>query len=213
MRRVSLYLSANVVVLGLLGVVGCRDREDRLNEDRTTNEPGTVNDPNGPAASPDRPASVQAVNVKNSEAAAIVRTINQGEIDEANAVLSRLTSEPAKNLARLMLDEHTAAQKELTGILSSSGIALQENEKVRNLRKDSQDNLRELNEVAAKDLDMKYIDLQIEEHDEVLEMLDDKLIDTTNDPALSKFLRDQRGKIAGHLEHAKQAKEDLKARR
>jgi predicted outer membrane protein len=181
--------------------------------DDTANEPGAANEDPSPAVNPaDRPPSVQATSIKNSEAAAVVRAVNQGEIDEANAVLGRLRSEPAKNLARMMNDEHSAALRELDRIVSSSGIALKENEKVRSLQKDAQDNLRDLKETDAKDLDMKYVTLQIEQHEEVLEMLDDKLIAETNDPSLSQFLRDQRGKIASHLERAKQAKEDLKAR-
>ncbi|HEX2878724.1 MAG TPA: DUF4142 domain-containing protein, partial [Polyangiaceae bacterium] len=220
MRSVCQCLAVSVVASGLLVLAGCRDQE-RSNE--TTNEPGAVNeglsantdrartDQERPAV--DRPPSVQAASVKNSEAAAVVRTVNQGEIDEANAALGRLSSEPAKKLARMMIDEHSAALRELDRIVGTNGIALQDNDKVRELRKDSLDNVRELKEADVKDVDMKYVDLQIEEHEDVLKMLDDKLIAEANDPSLSAFLREQRGKIASHLEQAKQAKEDLKARR
>jgi putative membrane protein len=202
---------------GLLSLAGCRDRQERSNE--TATDPGAANQ--DLAANPerqtdrppaDRPPSVQATSVKNSEAAALVRAVNQSEVDEAKSVMGKLRSEPAKNLARLMVDEHSAALRELDRIVSSSSIAPQENDKVRELQKDSRENLRELNEADAKDVDMMYIELQIEEHEDALELLDDKLIEEANDPGLSKFLRDQRGKIASHLERAKQAKEDLKAR-
>jgi putative membrane protein len=149
------------------------------------------------------------VDVKTSEAAAIVRTANQGEVEQANAALNRLKSDGARDFARQMITEHGESQQKLERLMTSNRIQMQETDETRELKAASDRAIRAVENADESDTDRAYINAQINGHEELLKKLDDDLIPNTPDSELKQFLEDLRPVVAMHLEHARRVKTDL----
>src|SRR3954463_2537207 len=61
------------------------------------------------------------------EIAAVVTTANQGEIDQANAVLNRVSADDVRSFAQMMITDHTAALTSANDLLSHKNMTPLEN--------------------------------------------------------------------------------------
>ena len=77
------------------------------------------------------------------------------------------------------------------------------------LQTDSQNAISSLSGQTGADFDKAYIDLQVKEHQDVLNTLDQKLIPSAHNADLKKQLSDLRPKIAEHLQKAQQIQQKL----
>jgi putative membrane protein len=171
-----------------------------------------------PAALPTDPAGQGADGTRDvpgsgamsdAQIMAIVATANDGEIAAARLALQRATSNEVKQLAQLMLTEHTAMQETGTALAKELGLAPSESDQSRMLATTADTEAKRLSALEGAAFDKAYVDGQVAMHEGVLDTIDRKLVPSAQNPRLKTMLTDTRPKISGHLEHARKVQAQL----
>jgi putative membrane protein len=160
-----------------------------------------------PSATPpiaDTPAPAPAVAPLSDDAILqVTHTANLGEIEQATLALAKARDSRVKQLATMMLKEHTAADAKGMTLVKSAHLNPLKSEVSTSLESDAQAATSALkSQSAGADFDKAYVDTQVKEHQAVLDTIDQKLIPAANNADLRSYLGDVRPKIAKHLEHA-----------
>ena len=145
----------------------------------------------------------------DSDIAAIMTAANQGEIDQANAALTRATSMDVRNFAQMMVTDHTNALNTAQSLFSSRNITATDNTTSTNLRNGSQQTITALNTYRRSSFDRTYMQAQVDAHQWLLNTLDSTLIPSAHLSAVRTLLQTQRGTVASHLDRARQILQGL----
>lgn len=120
------------------------------------------------------------------------------EVQSSEAALKRGLSPEEKKFAQQMIDDHTAVNKELAALAEKKGIAVP-----KALDKDSQAKIDKLAKVEEKDFAEEYMECQVKDHKEAVELFEDQSTDG-KDPELRAFAAKHLPHLKHHLDLAKQ---------
>lgn len=176
--------------------------------------PGEATAPGGPASgltSADVPregpragnAEVQpAVALSDGQILEVVHTANVGEIEQAKLALSKATDARVRGLARMMVQDHSQADKKGMVLAKKNGIERDTSPTNEVLQSDAEGATRSLKAGPATTFDLDYVNTQVHEHQAVLDTIDQKLIVSASNPDLKAYLVEVRAAVASHLQHA-----------
>lgn len=119
------------------------------------------------------------------------------EVVVSEAVLPNVTTPGARDFARMMIKDHTAANKELKTLATSKGVTLPAETK----QMDLIDKWSE----KSKDLDADYFDEMVSDHKEAVELFEKA--SKSEDPEIAAFARKLLPALKQHLDEAKRNKE------
>lgn len=229
MRTTATLLSSAFSLVLVASVVGCGgDRQSPQNATEVAAVPqATEPDPpkgaptasnaptdmNGPATDNQKgntnasgnaigTGEASAPTLKDGQIVGVTDAVNKAEIDQANLALKKGKSADVKAFAKQMVAHHTEAKKKLDALAAGKSITTEGSDDATKLETDSQAALGSLGSLTGKDFDKQYIDLQVTEHQEVLDALDHKLITQATNPELKTALKGVRDEVAGHLKKA-----------
>jgi predicted outer membrane protein len=74
---------------------------------------------------------------------------------------------------------------------------------------ESEDALASLETKSGKDFDQAYLQLQIDEHRQVLKKLDQELLPAARNPGLKAYLQEIKPKVESHLAQAERLQQEL----
>jgi putative membrane protein len=114
-----------------------------------------------------------------------------------------------KQFAQHMITDHTAAETKLATLDGKAGISPKENAVTAQLKSGGDEIMGNLKSSTGSDFDKAYIDAQVNEHTQVLDLLDNKLIPHAQNADLTKTLQEVRSKVAGHLKMAQEIQSTL----
>jgi putative membrane protein len=134
----------------------------------------------------------------DGQIAAIVTAANVGEVELSKALHDKLTTEPARALAKQLIEEHTKAQAELKDVLAKSGISPIENGNSKHLTEMNKVTIEALSKKSGVELDGDFVAHQLLQHAQVIGTLDHVLLPSVKDPALETYLRKVRGEVGDH---------------
>ncbi|MEO8877207.1 MAG: DUF4142 domain-containing protein [Polyangiaceae bacterium] len=163
--------------------------------------PKNVSDLPAPAKDP--------ASLSDGEIAAITNAANQGEIDQAKLALKKAKSAKVKKFAQMMIDHHTAAMNDQVKLVNTAKITPSSNSMSQQIGTDGATALSSLQNDSGADFDKAYIDLQVNEHQQVLTTLDQKLIPAAANPDLKAALVAFEPKVAEHLKKAQALQTEL----
>ncbi|HEY1959300.1 MAG TPA: DUF4142 domain-containing protein [Polyangiaceae bacterium] len=129
-----------------------------------------------------------------------VDAVNKAEIEQAHVALQKAKDPQVKAYAQMMINQHGQAQQNMHRSLSS--ITPETTPQVSQLESDAQSKLSNLQQKTGSDFDRAYIDLQIQEHQQVLNTLDNQLLSAAHDSQLKQQLTGLRPELQHHLERA-----------
>ncbi len=134
---------------------------------------------------------------------------NTGEIREGELAAKKATNPAVKAFARQMAADHRTLMNEGKSLaLKMSVTPDTTDDDVRDLMKESADDLKDLTEkTAGADWDKDFIDHEIKGHKDVLDKLQDAAKNTTN-PQLRTALEKATGKVQEHLTKAQDIKDN-----
>jgi putative membrane protein len=160
-------------------------------------------------APPAGDAEPKAPPLTDEQIAAIASTADKGEIEQAK--LAQTTSKDAgvKKFAGMMVAHHGDNQKKMTALLQKQKITPQDNPISTQLAGDSAKLVETLKGQKGKDFDRAYIDAQVKEHSQVLDMLDNKLIPSAKNAEFKAALQAFRPKVEEHLKAAQELQSGL----
>ncbi|HEY2324037.1 MAG TPA: DUF4142 domain-containing protein [Thermoanaerobaculia bacterium] len=152
------------------------------------------------SAAPDKEAP--KTNMSSPDMAAVLFAANQGEIDQAAVAYAKLNDSGVKNFAQMMIDDHKKGLTNTTNIMAANKIvahdAAQEAIDIRNKSKQLVTNFQ----TAQGNLDRVYMVAQIEEHQQLLDLLDQKMIPSSRGEVLT-LMQTTRFTVQAHLDRAK----------
>lgn len=139
----------------------------------------------------------------------IAYTANAGEVSEGQLAVTRATATAVQDFAQMMVSDHTAAANAVTSLATSSGIGTVTNDVSVTLSAKTQGELVTLNGVSASQFDMVYMEEQVQDHRDVLELLDETLIPEAQNGDVRTLLQSMRTTVASHLSLAEDISESL----
>jgi putative membrane protein len=136
----------------------------------------------------------------------IIGTVDTAEIEQAEVAQKKTSDPDVRAFATHMIEQHTAAKQTGAQLESQLSLKLDESPKSVDLRARGSATLDKLNTVDASSFDVTYVDSQIEQHAEVLTMIDQQLLPAVVQASVREHLNNARGMVQHHLEQARQLK-------
>ena len=176
-----------------------------------TAEQGAASVPSSQAGQATTPSATSCKTLavcSDGQALAIAIATNQGEIDEANAVVNRLSNAEVRAFAQQMIVDHTRLRDQLlavaanpsasvfggssstgsTGTSTGTPIVQQPNAISSRLQSESQKTIAELTMLEGAQLDQTYLEREILDHLTTLALMDNIVIPSVTNPVLAMAL-------------------------
>ena len=128
---------------------------------------------------------------QNNEFIKTVAKDNKREIVIGKLASEKATSKEVKSYAKMLVSQHTEANKELLKIAEGKGVEIKDS-----VDEASENKLKELKDVKGKDFDKKFISGMIEDHEKDIEQFE-KRAEKTKDAELKEWIE----KTLPHLKH------------
>jgi putative membrane protein len=140
---------------------------------------------------------------------AFAASANAGEVQEGQLAEKKATNPAVKNFAKLMVTDHTKMLADTRALEKKLAITADSSkDEVKDLNKHGQDELKDLtNKKAGKDWDEDYIEKQVDDHQKVLDKLNDAT-QSAKSADLKNALNESIAKVQGHLTQAKAIKDN-----
>lgn len=184
-----------VLLAGAVTAAGC-------SKDSGTSEmePGASQGNEAPPAT----GTVPMTKLTDGQILEIVGAVDTAEIDQAQVALGKTNDPNVRAFATHMVDEHTTAKQTGEQLASQAGLTRAPSPKASELQTKGTQTLETLKAADAATFDATYIQSQVDQHAEVLKMIDDQLLPAVTQPALRDHLTTARGMVQRHLDQAKQ---------
>lgn len=121
------------------------------------------------------------------------------EIAAAKIARERASNRDVQSFARMMMHDHGATSAQLKSTLRRNGIDLA---LPASLDQEHSRMLQDLHDARPRDFDARYIDSQIEAHEEALE-LHNTYAQNGDNPSLKRFAAETAPKVRAHLDLAR----------
>jgi putative membrane protein len=194
--------------MAALIAVACSKRDNEVI--RNDSAAGTV-------SATDTARRVMSTDWTDESILAYLRAANRDEIKVNELAAKKATAPAVKQFAQKMAADHRAGLKEVEALMGKTKMAHDTmkmadtlHEKAHDVVEKSRDEVKDLTEKAAgADWDKDYINLQIDEHKEVIDKLTDAAKNTANKD-LQALLVKMTGTVQEHLTKAEAIKTTLK---
>ncbi|MDC0744026.1 DUF4142 domain-containing protein [Polyangium mundeleinium] len=134
---------------------------------------------------------------------AVVSTVNQNEITNAETARLRATGDGVRSYAERVAAEHQAIETRIQALQEKLRIKQEGSEMQSNLRHEAERAGELLRTVPAADFDVTYLNAQIGGHQRAITLLDAQLIPNAESAEVETFLREVRASLAQHLAQAR----------
>lgn len=143
---------------------------------------------------------------------AFATAANAGEIQEGTIAEQKATSPAVKSFARLMVTDHKKMLADGKALATKLAITPDSSKSdVTDLTKDVNDQVKDLNDKkAGKDWDEDYVGKQVDDHQKVLDKLQDASKSAQN-PQVRDAITQSIGKVQEHLTKAKNLKDQTQS--
>jgi putative membrane protein len=131
------------------------------------------------------------------------------EVAQGKLAMDKAKDPRVKQLAQMMVADHGEADKKALEIVKKENMVLADSPTSTSLKSDADATTDSLKTKTGAEFDKAYVDAQVTEHQAVLDTLDTKLIPAAKDADVKAYLTEVRGKVAMHLDHARQLQTDL----
>jgi putative membrane protein len=170
--------------------------------------------PPGPSGVPIQPGDVPTAKMpealNDGQIVTVLLTANQGEVDIGKVIVARSKNPQVTKFAQLMIDDHSAMRDKLQEWMKKSGTRATPSKTADNLDHDARNGITEYTVLRSPELDRKYMDAAVEDHQNDLDLLD-QLATEAVDADLAGLIRESRPKVEGHLADARRIQADLAA--
>ena len=151
----------------------------------------------------------ETIALSDAEILGVIQAVNQAEIDSGNMADTTSSNSDVKSFARLMLKEHYKAYAALKDLSVRQKITPQNNWLSDKVKADEEKHLESLDRQQGILFDLDYASHEVEFHEKMLRLWDEKLIPQAQNEELKRLLADVRSAVERHLEEAKKLKASL----
>jgi putative membrane protein len=177
-------------------------------KDNTTSDPQPAAS-QGQEATPSEPVTpVQPVQVtskpSDAQILAILDTVDTGEVQQAELANSKATDPRIRQFAQHMIQQHTKAKQEGAQLATQESLTPTPSDVSGELESKGKTMLSSLQGAKDTGFDATYIEGQVKQHQEVLDMIDQTLLPAAQHSALVTQLKAARAMVKNHLEQAQE---------
>jgi putative membrane protein len=148
----------------------------------------------------------------DGQIAGLMSGIDTAEIDAGRLALSRSHDPNVRQFALRMVSTHQAAESELNAVLSAQGLTPSQSALCNNLVLDSRTRAQALAASADPGFDRAYMTSELQDHEALLALLNNQLVDEAKSPPLRSSLEATRVKVLDHIQMAKEVLGSLPGR-
>jgi putative membrane protein len=161
----------------------------------TTPTAGAGGSAGGSAGSAGQAAQV----VRDEEIVAILTAANNAEVQQGNVAATKAVSPAVRTYAQDLVNLHTAAQTRLNGVITAANLTPAESATSSDLTKTSSGLVTKLQAADLEAFDMTFIQAQIDQHRQVLTLIDERLLPSVKSDVLRLELASTREAVVQHL--------------
>ena len=132
------------------------------------------------------------------------------DIAAGKLAVDKAQDKGAKDLAEMMVRDHTAVNEKATALVKKLGVTPEESAASKSLKEDADKELAKLKELNGSEFDKAYVDNEVAYHTAVIDVVTKTLIPNTKNPELKALLVSAGPIFTAHLEHAKMVQASLK---
>lgn len=156
------------------------------------------------------PVENQKAMTKDADAMAIVIALDNNEVTLAKAVKDKLTTQPLKDFAEMMITDHGKNAEETMKLSEEINIKPNDTDrKAMMIKKDGEKALKKLTAMSGEKLDKAYVHDMVVGHKKALKEVE-ALEKSASNPSLVKHLNDTEASIKHHLEAAEALNKTMK---
>lgn len=193
--RMGRMLLGILALSGTMLVFSCKQEtkpEDTKETAEELNDAATANDSIGEAKEDDSAYLVAAAET------------DLMEIELGKLALSKTSNAKTKELANMMIEQHTKASGKLKPLAESKQMMIPSS-----LTEKGKEHYEDLNKKTGKDFDETYADMMVKGHEDAIEKMKDAAEDA-KDADIRKWAADMLPTLNTHLEHSKMLQEQIK---
>ena len=150
-----------------------------------------------------QPAPGGGLILSDAEVGNITMSANNAEIQAAQLALQKSRNDAVRQFAQRMITDHTTLNQRLASLegdlRGTTGSQLNQQ-----INSTAQQTLRTLQQLEGAQFDRTYMQNQVQQHQWLLESLDNALIPSARNNRLEKDLMEARSIVASHLQQAQQ---------
>jgi putative membrane protein len=154
-----------------------------------------------PVPSPTSMESSAAVN--DEQIAAVLAAANAEEVEEGRLVAKKTKDARVRRFADQIAMDHDAADAKLRSLDAKDGLTAREGPLSDDVKEGAERVMISLRSGPAADFDKAYIDAQVEQHQNLLRLID-RFIPQTKNVDLKSYLSERRAAAAEHLRRAQE---------
>jgi putative membrane protein len=176
----------------------------------TEDQPVAAMPQNGMSRPGDEPI---AESLRDTQILKIVDLANSGEVEQGQLAKTKARDPQVKKFAAMMVKDHSQAKQKGAQLAKSMGMIQEDSAQAHELQSKAEQTLATLKVVEPTAFDSAYMNAQVEQHQDVLDLLTNKLIPSANNPKLKAELEATRTVVQRHLGQAQQIHQTLAAAR
>src|SRR5262249_4716975 len=123
--------------------------------------------------------------------------------------LSQADNPNVQQFATMMVEDHGRAKQNGAKLVVEQKLVPEESAVATELADGAQETLQSLQTGDTASFDRRYIDAQVREHEDALDLIDKQLIPSAQNPELKAELQKARAMVQRHLDQAKQIQASL----
>jgi len=143
--------------------------------------------------------------LSDGESAAVMVTLNEGEIDLGQLAKRKASNRQVKDYAKMMVDQHKQNEKDTKRVARKQDLNFKKTDMSKSFEAQAEDMEKTLKKTAKEDFDRAYMDQQVGMHEKALETVN-TLISGAQNAVYKAHLEKTRDAITMHLAHAKEIK-------
>ncbi|HEV2611692.1 MAG TPA: DUF4142 domain-containing protein [Noviherbaspirillum sp.] len=156
-------------------------------------------------------AAVASKPITDGEILQIMSTVNEGEIKQARIAMERSTNPAVREAAQRIITDHTAMDKQIASLSTSTGIKPDDSPLNSGLRMQANSIAENLTKLSGTKLDCTYFEKQAEQHALTVKTVRGQLMPAANRPEVRSFLTASLPALEHHQQTAQAARSALPA--
>ncbi|HKU41328.1 MAG TPA: DUF4142 domain-containing protein [Polyangiales bacterium] len=142
--------------------------------------------------------------LRDTQIVQVTQSADQAEIEQAGVARNKARDTRVKAFAEQMFQQHTRSKQESAELARKANLAPEDSRAAAELQAQARTTLQLLRTIDASQFDATYLNSQVQQHTELLKLLDEQLIPSASNTDLKAALRDMRSVVARHLSDAKE---------
>lgn len=165
---------------------------------------GTVHGQQANTATQEGQSDPAGAPLTDSQILQIVRTLNDGEIKQANEAMDEAESDQAKQVAEMIIADHETSNDQLDELLDGD-LELEDSQVNDTLKTQAEETHELLQDVTGSQYECAFLQQQVAQHELAVSIVESRLLPNATDAQVIQFLTAMAPKLEHHWQMAEQA--------